>query len=216
MKIIEPDGQFIKKEQILELKHYFSKSSIFTKENVYIIKNCEKMNKESANTMLKFLEEPDSSVIGFFITDHVDNVINTIVSRCQHIDAIFRNNIYEELNISDEKYNTFLHIINTYLYSIEVEKKNSILDNRKYLSELEKSDIITIFQIVLKIYLSLLNKNLGDFPDFEYLKSGNSNKNRKKVKLIIEILNELQYNVNLEMILDRFILEMEGINNETI
>ena len=43
LKIIEPDGSFIKKDQIINLITSFSKSSQFTKENIYIIKNCEKM-----------------------------------------------------------------------------------------------------------------------------------------------------------------------------
>ena len=38
LKIIEPDGNFIKKDQINNLINAFSKSSQFTKENIYIIK----------------------------------------------------------------------------------------------------------------------------------------------------------------------------------
>ena len=75
-------------------------------ESIYIIKHCEKLNKDSANTMLKFLEEPEGSVIGFFITSHEDNVLPTIQSRCQHISVVFENFEYEnyELSIVPIKY----------------------------------------------------------------------------------------------------------------
>ena len=138
LKIIEPDGNFIKKDQILELKHFFSKQSQFTKENIYIIKNCEKMNKDSANTMLKFLEEPDGSVIGFFITNHEDNVLATIKSRCQLINVTFENENYEEFNLSQEEYDNYLNIIDKYLKNIENDNGELILNNKKYFINLSK------------------------------------------------------------------------------
>ena len=39
--VIESDGKNIKKEQILELKRKFSTKPIYTKENIYVIKNAE-------------------------------------------------------------------------------------------------------------------------------------------------------------------------------
>jgi len=218
LKIIEPDGNFIKKEQILELKSIFSKESQYTKESIYIIKNCEKMNKESANTMLKFLEEPDGNVIGFFITNHQDNVMLTIQSRCQHINVIFDNELYEEFDIDENKYSELKNIINVYLEKIEVEKKELILYNKKHLSELEKEDIKKLFQIMLQIYKSELSNRYGiNNLSFNYKFINNlSNENiLKKINLIVEILKEINYNVNIDLLLDRFVIEMDGINNET-
>ena len=215
LKIIEPDGNFIKKDQILELKNLFARESQYTKENIYVIKNAEKMNKESANTMLKFLEEPEGNVIGFFITNHIDNVMLTIQSRCQHIEMNFHNEINEKLNISSEKYEEYLSIITKYLKCIEVEKKELILYNRVYLNELEKNDIVNIFKIILEIYLKVLNKEEID-NSFEYLKSYDLNNIKLKINLLIEMLKELTYNVNLDLLLDKFVIEMDGVNNESI
>ena len=89
LRIITPDGNYIKKDQILELRNAFSRESQFTKESIYIIQNAEKMNKESANTMLKFLEEPLGNVIGFFITNQKENIMPTISSRCQILEIDF-------------------------------------------------------------------------------------------------------------------------------
>ena len=217
--IIEPDGNNIKKEQIIELKNKFSKDSQYTKENIYIIKNCEKMNKESANTMLKFLEEPQGNVIGFFITSHIDNVMLTIQSRCQHIEAFYENTQNEKFDINIESYNNYYEIIKSYIRSIELEKKELIIYNKKYFVNLEKEDIKLIFKIILDIYEDVLqNKILNNHlkEDFNFLNSYSFNNIKRKIKLIIEILKELNYNINIDLILDRFVLEMDGINNEVV
>ena len=215
LKIIEPDGNFIKKDQILELRNLFSKDSQYTKESIYVIKQAEKMNKESANTMLKFLEEPEGNVIGFFITNHVDNVLLTIQSRCQHLEVNFDNKINEQLNISVEKYDEYLNIIKEYLYKLEVEKKELILYNKTYLSNLEKADIINILKIILDIYLKVLNNELVE-SDFSYLNKYSKKNIKEKVNLIIDILKQINYNVNLDLLLDKFVIGMDVVNNESI
>ena len=211
-KIIEPDGNFIKKNQILELKSLFSKNSQYTNECIYIIKGAERMNKESANTMLKFLEEPDGNVIGFFLTNQLDNVMLTIQSRCQHIECNFKNSLYEKLNITEEKYVEYKKIIIEYLNSIETENNELILCNKKYLYNYEKSDIVSIFKIILEIYLSVLTYTAEN--DFKYLKKYSFSNIRKKINILVEFLKNINYNVNLELFLDKFVIEMDGVNNE--
>ncbi len=70
LKIISPDGQTIRKEQMEELKNIFSSQPYFSKYNVYVINEAEKFNASSANTMLKFIEEPEKNIIGFLITNN--------------------------------------------------------------------------------------------------------------------------------------------------
>ena len=198
----------------MELKKLFSKDSQYTKDSIYVIKCAEKMNKESANTMLKFLEEPEGNVIGFFITNNIDNVILTIQSRCQHIECNFFNNNYEELNISEENYNRYLEIVKEYLNGIEVEKKGLILYNKTYLSNYEKNEIINIFKIILNIYMNVLNNK--EYMDFDYLKKYSLKNIQSKINILIEFLKEINYNVNLDLILDKFVIEMDGVNNESL
>lgn len=176
------------------------------------------MTKESANTMLKFLEEPDGNVIGFFITNQKENVLLTIQSRCQHIEAIFENNAYEKYNIEEDKFNEYVEIINKYLESIEVTNRQSILNNKNF-ENYSKEEIKIMFQIILDIYETALKTKIIDEPEqlkYKFLLNNSVNKLKKKTELIIEILNEINYNVNKEMLLDRFLIEMEGINNEII
>ncbi len=217
LKIINPDGNFIKKEQILELQHFFSKDSQYTEESIYIIKNAEKMNKEAANTMLKFLEEPTGKVIGFFLTNDKDNVMLTIKSRTQVIEVLFNNEENEKYDIDMDTYHKYLEIINNYLQKLEIEKKELILYNRVYLSDLEKEDIKKIFQIILDIYndeLSSRYKINDSFLKLDYLHKLSVDNLQKKINLLIEFLKELTYNVNTDLLLDKFVIEMDGINND--
>ena len=213
LKIIEPDGSMIKKDQILELKSLFSKSSLYTKENVYIIKNAEKMNKESANTMLKFLEEPDGFIIGFFITNNIDGVMLTIQSRCQHINVTFDSNIKENLGLQEEEFNKYYEIAQNYLEKIENEQKELILYNKTFLKEFEKKEIIYIFKIILDICEARLIKHIKEEKTHEL---SSLSVEKKKISLIIEFLKRITYNVNVDLLLDWFVLEMDGLNNESL
>ena len=59
LKIIEAEGQWIKKNQLEELQLEFSKKSVLGNKKVYIINESEKLNVSSSNSLLKFLEEPE-------------------------------------------------------------------------------------------------------------------------------------------------------------
>jgi len=81
---IEPQGQTIKKKQIEDLQEEFSKTSLVGGRRVYIMDHVETMTNEASNSLLKFLEEPVSNLtIGLLLTDNLEQVIKTIVSRSQ-------------------------------------------------------------------------------------------------------------------------------------
>ena len=52
---------------------------------VFVIESVERMNDQSANRMLKTLEEPPAFVHLLLISDHLPDVLPTIASRCQHV-----------------------------------------------------------------------------------------------------------------------------------
>lgn len=83
---IEPEVQTIKKGQIIALQKEFSKTALVNGPRIYVIKNVEKMNQSAANSLLKFMEEPLSEgVFGFLLTENIDRMIRTILSRSQVI-----------------------------------------------------------------------------------------------------------------------------------
>ena len=75
LKIIKPDGIFIKKEQLIELQKSVINKPVEGNKIVYIIKNADKLNSSSANTILKFLEEPEDDIIAILLTDNINTVL---------------------------------------------------------------------------------------------------------------------------------------------
>lgn len=203
LKIISPDAAFIKKDQVLALRNDFSKESQFSKENIYIILEAEKMNKESANTILKFLEEPEGNVIGFFVTNHIENILPTIQSRCELIYSFF--DVDEDTNLSEDELTQLLQIKETYYKELN-SNDVSILTNKKYLTQIEKKDIIYIFKMILNDYYDNLKEGINS--------KSNIYKTKKKIDLIVEFLEKINYNVNVDLLLDSLVIEFEVINNE--
>lgn len=82
---VKPDGQSIKVDQIRYLKSEFSKSGIESARKVFIIEDAHKMTTGAANSLLKFLEEPEGKVTAFLLTTAKNRLLPTILSRCQNI-----------------------------------------------------------------------------------------------------------------------------------
>ena len=206
-------GKNIKKEQILDLKSRFSTMPTYTKENIYIIKESEKLNASSANTMLKFLEEPENNIIGFFLTKNQNNCLNTIKSRCEIIKSI-----YEEKDTSDILANQYLDTVISYLKNLSLENPTIMLNKEIILNNYnERSEIEEIFQLMLKIVQkSIKEKNKTNDQDFREKFSFLINKDIEKLvkleKLLMKYNEELNYNVNIELFLDKFIIELSGKN----
>jgi len=82
--IIEPEGQNIKVSQVESLQEEFTKTSLVDGYRVFILNHVDRLNQSSANRLLKFLEEPvNKQTIGFLLTENIERVIPTILSRSQ-------------------------------------------------------------------------------------------------------------------------------------
>ena len=213
--VISPDGMNIKKEQIVELKKKFSTVPIYTKENIYVIKNAEKLNGASANTMLKFLEEPEQNILGFFITNNANNVISTIRSRCEVIKVLYDIHELDINNITNDINKDKFDVAIEYLFKIEVEKKLGIMNNRDVVLNKfsEREDIKTVFKIIFIIYEELLKKVMGldnkfDFEKINELSSLDKDKVLRRINLVTKFIDDIDSNVNVELLLDKFVIEL--------
>lgn len=81
---ITAENTVIKKEQVLSLQEEFSKSSLESGYRVYIIEDVDQLNQASANSLLKFMEEPAGQYsIGLLFTNKPQAILETIISRAQ-------------------------------------------------------------------------------------------------------------------------------------
>jgi len=97
---VATESNEITKEQVLNLQKEFTKTSLVDGFRVFMIKDAHKLNSASANSLLKFLEEPSGSqTIGLLLTNSLDQIMPTIRSRSQVIsltnDEEFKNNLLD-------------------------------------------------------------------------------------------------------------------------
>ena len=203
--IIEPDGTTIKKEQISNLMNKFMFKPTLVNKNIFIIKNAEKLNVSSSNTMLKFIEEPSEYSIGFLVTTNENAILPTILSRCQ-ISRIY----YNEMIIDNEEINE--------LSSVLIDKiENNYYDSFFFVKEeilsrdFDKDSYINLVKKMLNIYLDALVcniKNTDINENFLYLKGMDYDILNKKVQILTDYLDKLNYNVNINLFFDSLIVDL--------
>ena len=139
---VNPKGlmRAIKTSDIYDLIQSLQTTSMTGIGKVVIIFNAESLNKESANRLLKTLEEPTSDTYFILLTTRLERLLQTIKSRCQIIrfkpavgGELYRR-IKEELGIKGED----LEIVSTvsrgrweravYLFNNLSEYKKLIFD----------------------------------------------------------------------------------------
>lgn len=217
LEVLKTNNQVIKKEDILNLKEKFKTKPIYNKERIYIIEEAEKLNDSSANSLLKFLEEPDDSIIAILIASNKNQVINTIVSRCQNIRVMLEGNNQKEY---DEEYK---NIIFSFAMMLEDSKEQTIAYENEIFSKMDLSknnfteflkDLLFLYDDVLhyKIDLNIIYFN----ENIELIKTISEKNTIEsiafKTNAINECLNRIKYNVNIKMLLDKLILLMSGVD----
>ena len=82
---LEPDGQFIKIDQVRDLISEMTMTGVEEGRKIYVLHHADRLNVASANMLLKFLEEPDGDVMAILLTEQIQSILPTIRSRCQHV-----------------------------------------------------------------------------------------------------------------------------------
>lgn len=201
--VIDPDGQNIKKNQILAMMDSFSTKPIFTKFNIYVIREADRLNASSANTILKFLEEPEDNILGFLITNNRENVISTVRSRCQVISCVYEFDASTDL---DEEY---LDNVKLYLNAI-YKNDEDLLYNKTHMTKLYSD------RVSWEKFFNTMIYYLKDCCDSKRIDKIDMVKNisfSNLIKIILEIEVVIKYiksNVNIDLVLDKFVIEMRN------
>lgn len=241
LKIVNPDGSWIKKEQLNELQEEFSKKALLGNKKIYLINQADKLNTSTANSILKFLEEPQDGIIAILITENRYQLLDTIISRCQIVNFKTPDMLVNEsktlnkigqLIINDKNdLKTFLtdekslikleKIINFADYFEKYGSKLIIYTNNYWFSTFNDK-ILTQQGIIMLLYLykDILNIKIGQPVDIfnDYVNSlkiiANSNTVNglvKKIDIINIARQNIEYNANINLLIDKLILEMEGV-----
>ncbi len=177
-KISMPRANDIRISSIRQIKREIYLTGKTGKKKVFIISNCDIMNPQSANSLLKILEEPPKDSILILTTSKINSLLPTIIGRCQNIkfNNLSREQIYEYIKSQDEK-----------IRDSEAE----------FFAELSEGSITKCSNILNNNYLELRNKVLDLLSAVltdQYLKIGNEidfitgKKDKERVKQFLILL----------------------------
>ncbi|MBR3660385.1 MAG: hypothetical protein IKN63_00580 [Bacilli bacterium] len=216
LKIIEPMGASIRKEQVIELQKDLSLKSFNNTNQVYIIKEADKMNISTANSILKFIEEPQDGIYGILITTNRKALLSTIISRCILISLKTKKE--EQFSLDD------IENLSLFLKKLFKEKERSLAYIKQdffHYYEL-REDIIKAFNIMEAILDCLiqkkyhqelvLNSNSCDIIETNLGEISLNNIINCLEKVVIyknKLLTVLNINVNLLM--DRFVIDVSEV-----
>lgn len=178
LKHIYPDGQMIKKEQLAELQKSFGTMSLENDNRFYIIHEAEKLNIAAANSLLKFLEEPSEGIIAILLTNNINLMLKTIVSRCQVL-TFSKNKVEDYIEFNQfssnitlhklfftiwnnngelsEYHNNFLKNVIEFINYYEKNKLKTIVFENKFFNEInDKVELNKFFECVILFYRDLL------------------------------------------------------------
>ena len=191
LTIIDTDSNWIKKQQLLDLKSEFNNKSLSGFKKIYIINKAEKLNVSSSNSLLKFLEEPEDNIIAILVTSNRYLLLDTIISRCQ----VF--NLKDTIIVLDEN---MMSNVKCFLDYIKM-KKNFFVDYKYFLENIfvDKNNTIS-FLNGLEEYL--INCNFKCDIKLDSLMS--------LVKIIEMEKQKLDFNLNFKIWLDSFFAKIIG------
>lgn len=221
IKVIKPDGMYIKKGQLIELQQEFSRAPVYGKKRIYIICECEKMRTESANAILKFLEEPNDDIIAFLITNSFDNVISTIVSRCQIIKLNNGNNKRVDNEYVDFSFSVLNELENQGINCIVREKElwfNTIDSKNREAMVLAIDNLISMYYDILKLFVDReCNINFENYREeyYQFIDNNSLEGLIEKIGCLVDAKDSVRFNVNSNLLVDKIILKVGGYNERS-
>ena len=137
VRVIEPDGAYLKIDQIRALQHQVALSPVEGKWKIYILRQMERATTEAANALLKTLEEPPAHAVLLLTAGEAEALLPTIVSRCQPIPLRpLRRDLVEQAltkswQVQPEQASLLARLSGGRLgWAIEAREKSSVLELR--------------------------------------------------------------------------------------
>jgi DNA polymerase-3 subunit delta' len=227
VSFIYPEKKDIRINQMRVLKYQAQFKPMEGRWKVYIIDKAHMMNKESANSVLKLLEEPPDKVLIILIAQNKYGILPTIISRCQVIkfnllpsDLIIRS-LKEKYNIEEKKALFFSRLSHGSIGKAfscceekmdETKKKADLL-----ISKMKKGDFISLFseseklsfskekeelKKILNIMIVFYREKMYENPTSEYIKI---------LEVILQTKESIKRNINVGLALDEMFLNVNKI-----
>ncbi len=204
LKILKPTGNVIKKEELIDLKESLCNKSVYNGYQIYIIYDAEKLNSSSANTILKFLEEPEENIIAVLVTNSRYQMLDTILSRCQILS-------FQQEDSSMQFSRELLSFIE--LFS-ERKQKDLMLSFQLILDEIfqNREQAAIILSEMENFFAQLLKNCYGIYLNSDFVEQYKTQFSEPEILNILSVIeskkNELDYNINFKAWVDSFLLQL--------
>lgn len=229
---IFPDGQTIKVDQIRQLKEEFSKSGMETKQKVFLIQQADKMSTGAANSLLKFLEEPDGKVLAILETASLARILPTIQSRCQilHFQPLDTKHLTKELmntGISQQAASLLAELTNSFDKAVEISQDEWFNDARAIILQWHEyltNNDLQAFVYVQKKMVKLFKEKEQQGLSFnlllvyakrtleEWLKTGKSQRaveqQAQRIEYILQARRKWEANVSWQNVCEQLVIKM--------
>ncbi|WP_099203606.1 DNA polymerase III subunit delta' C-terminal domain-containing protein [Miniphocaeibacter massiliensis] len=195
---VEPEKNNIKIGQVREIIEFLSSGPVESKYKVVLIKNAEFFRKESANALLKILEEPPKYGKIILTTDNEEKIIKTIISRCQVI------NLEHSVEIAYEDYAELNKILVNSINRNLLELSNSkeyFFNNKEKANEIYNY-FYNFFYDLYKYGNSKIKDNLIYKDNIKIYEDINKFKNENLINILDKIMyikDKFKNNVNFQL-----------------
>ena len=178
--------------QVREMINFANKSTFNNKEKIILIDDCEYLNKNSSNALLKIIEEPNNDLLFLLIFDSQKKITNTLKSRCiefkfnlnieyisKIVNSVFKENIFNKISKdfiyysnSPLNYINFINLCNSFnldYTKIEIDELiKFILKNKLIIKKNLSNDDIKYYLDIFFLKKIELIKNNYYFDLFSY------------------------------------------------
>lgn len=152
------DKKSISVDDIRGINQEILKKPEVSKNKVVIIYDSNKMTIEAQNSFLKSLEDVLDNTYIFLIARNIDNIVNTILSRCLILK--FGKIDYEEYKEHFIK----LNLEESYINDLYIQSKGDLSISK---SIIEESSVFKIYKYVLNVINCFIKKDLIGISDLE-------------------------------------------------
>ncbi len=231
VRLIEPEGQSIKVDQIRQLQQEFVRSGFESRLQFFTIRQADKMNASAANSLLKFLEEPQGDFVAVLETDAPGKILPTIQSRCQvlHFAPLNPAELAQRLTadgLTGESAKLLAGLTNSYQKAVEISQDEWFNDAKDAVAQwylyLRKGDLAAFVYIQKKLtalakekeqqrlLLQMLMQAYRKERDELLVQQQNPLlfDNTRKSQLILEAEQKLAANVSFQNVSEQLVLRI--------
>lgn len=206
LKIIDGYNSSILKDDVYNTLQEFNNTSLESAQNKFlIIKGFENASKHISNLLLTTIENPQKNTYYFFTTKNINNILDTIKSRCQ-IYKIESNkemleNLFEYKNLTLEDKKILIEVYKTYNEIKNVLENESFFKLKDIYNKIKNNKLkFGEIKVVLEEFKKLSYLEIGKLISFFIIDQDVISKMQ-----LSELINETKLNINKTLIYNKLL-----------